>query len=59
MGCIVNGPGEMAGADWGYVGAADGKVHIYKGTVAVLKNVPEKDAADELLRLIEEDHTSL
>jgi (E)-4-hydroxy-3-methylbut-2-enyl-diphosphate synthase len=59
MGCIVNGPGEMAGADWGYVGAADGKVHIYKGTVPVLKNVPEKNAADELLKLIEKDHTSL
>ena len=55
MGCIVNGPGEMAGADWGYVGAAEGKVHIYKGTVPILKNVPEKDAADELLRLIEEE----
>jgi (E)-4-hydroxy-3-methylbut-2-enyl-diphosphate synthase len=59
MGCIVNGPGEMAGADWGYVGAAKGKVHIYKGTVPVLKNVPEVKAADELLRLIEEDQTSL
>jgi (E)-4-hydroxy-3-methylbut-2-enyl-diphosphate synthase len=55
MGCIVNGPGEMAGADWGYVGAADGRVHIYKGTVPVLKNIPEENAADELLRLIEED----
>jgi (E)-4-hydroxy-3-methylbut-2-enyl-diphosphate synthase len=55
MGCIVNGPGEMAGADWGYVGAADGKVHIYKGTVPVLKNVPEENAVDELLRLIQED----
>ena len=59
MGCIVNGPGEMAGADWGYVGAADGKVHIYKGTVAVLKNIPEEKAADELLRLIEEDQANL
>jgi (E)-4-hydroxy-3-methylbut-2-enyl-diphosphate synthase len=60
MGCIVNGPGEMAGADWGYVGAAEGKVHIYKGTIPVLRNVPEKDAADELVRLIEEDYyTSL
>ncbi len=55
MGCIVNGPGEMAGADWGYVGAADGKVHIYKGTVPVLKNIPEKNAADELLKLIQEE----
>jgi (E)-4-hydroxy-3-methylbut-2-enyl-diphosphate synthase len=59
MGCIVNGPGEMAGADWGYVGAGDGKVHIYKGTVPVLKNIPEKRAADELLRLIEQDQASL
>ncbi|MGD0753590.1 MAG: (E)-4-hydroxy-3-methylbut-2-enyl-diphosphate synthase [Bacteroidales bacterium] len=55
MGCIVNGPGEMAGADYGYVGAADGKVHIYKGTVPVLKNIPEKDAVEELVRVIERD----
>ena len=59
MGCIVNGPGEMAGADYGYVGAAKGKVHIYRGTVPVLKNIPEKDAAEELLKLIEKDQTSL
>lgn len=59
MGCIVNGPGEMAGADWGYVGAADGKVHIYKGAVPVLRNIPEDKAAGELLRLIEEDQTNL
>lgn len=59
MGCIVNGPGEMAGADYGYVGAADGKVHIYKGTVAVLKNIPENDAVKELLKVIERDQTSL
>jgi (E)-4-hydroxy-3-methylbut-2-enyl-diphosphate synthase len=59
MGCIVNGPGEMAGADYGYVGAGEGKVHIYKGTVPVKKNVPREDAINELLRLIEEDHTSL
>jgi (E)-4-hydroxy-3-methylbut-2-enyl-diphosphate synthase len=57
MGCIVNGPGEMAGADYGYVGAANGKVHIYRGTVPVLKNIPEKDAAAELLKLIELDHS--
>ena len=55
MGCIVNGPGEMAGADYGYVGAAEGKVHIYKGTVAVMKNVPEKDAVAELLKVIERE----
>jgi (E)-4-hydroxy-3-methylbut-2-enyl-diphosphate synthase len=53
MGCIVNGPGEMAGADYGYVGAAPGKVHIYRGTVPVLKNVPEEDAIKELLKVIE------
>ncbi len=55
MGCIVNGPGEMAGADYGYVGAADGKVHIYRGIKPVLKNIPEKDAVNELLKLIEKD----
>jgi (E)-4-hydroxy-3-methylbut-2-enyl-diphosphate synthase len=55
MGCIVNGPGEMAGADYGYVGAAPGKVHIYRGTVPVLKNVPEEDAVKELLHVIEQD----
>jgi (E)-4-hydroxy-3-methylbut-2-enyl-diphosphate synthase len=59
MGCIVNGPGEMAGADYGYVGAANGKVHIYRGTVPVLKNIPEKDATKELLKLIEKDQASL
>ena len=58
MGCVVNGPGEMAGADWGYVGATEGKVHIYKGTEPVLKNVSENKAIDELLRLIEEDQAS-
>ncbi len=55
MGCVVNGPGEMAGADYGYVGAADGKVHIYRGIEPVLKNVPQEAAAEELLRLIESD----
>lgn len=55
MGCIVNGPGEMAGADYGYVGAAKGKVHIYKGQTPVLKNVPEKDAIKKLLMIIDED----
>ena len=59
MGCIVNGPGEMAGADYGYVGAAEGKVHIYKGTVPVLKNIPEEDAVKELLKVIEKDHANL
>jgi len=59
MGCIVNGPGEMAGADYGYVGAANGKVHIYRGTVPVLKNIPEEDAVIELLKVIEKDQASL
>ncbi len=55
MGCIVNGPGEMAGADYGYVGAGEGKVHIYRGTVPVLKNIAEEEAVEELLKLIERD----
>jgi hypothetical protein len=55
MGCIVNGPGEMAGADYGYVGAGNGKVHIYRGTEPVQKNIPENDAVSELLKLIEAD----
>ena len=55
MGCIVNGPGEMAGADYGYVGAGNGKVHIYRGTEPALKNIPEKDAVSALLKLITDD----
>jgi (E)-4-hydroxy-3-methylbut-2-enyl-diphosphate synthase len=55
MGCVVNGPGEMADADYGYVGAAEGKVHIYRGTEAVLKNVPVDEAIAKLLGLIESD----
>jgi (E)-4-hydroxy-3-methylbut-2-enyl-diphosphate synthase len=54
MGCIVNGPGEMAGSDYGYVGAGEGKVNIYRGKVPVRKNVPQEDAVNELLKLIEE-----
>ena len=56
MGCIVNGPGEMAGADYGYIGAGEGKVHIYRGMVPVKKNVPEENAVEELLKIIEADH---
>jgi (E)-4-hydroxy-3-methylbut-2-enyl-diphosphate synthase len=52
MGCIVNGPGEMADADYGYVGAGSGKVSLYKGRECVLKNIPEDRAVDELLLLI-------
>lgn len=52
MGCIVNGPGEMADADWGYVGEGNGKVSIYKGKTPVLRHVPESEAIDRLLELI-------
>ena len=53
MGCIVNGPGEMADADWGYVGEGNGKVSIYKGKNPVLRHVPESEAIDRLLEMIE------
>ena len=53
MGCIVNGPGEMADADWGYVGEGNGKVSIYKGKTPVLRHVPETEAIDKLLELIQ------
>lgn len=52
MGCIVNGPGEMADADFGYVGAAPGKVHLYKGKEIIMKNVPEDIADEKLVELI-------
>ena len=52
MGCIVNGPGEMADADYGYVGAARGKISLYRGKECVEKNIPEEDAVDKLLELI-------
>ncbi len=55
MGCIVNGPGEMADADWGYVGEGGGKVSLYKKNVPVLRHVPEEEAANRLLELIESD----
>jgi len=52
MGCIVNGPGEMADADYGYVGAARGKVSLYRGKECVEKNIPEEEATAHLLELI-------
>ena len=55
MGCIVNGPGEMADADWGYVGEGNHKVSIYKGKTPILRHVPESEAIDRLLELIEND----
>ncbi|MBO5921418.1 MAG: (E)-4-hydroxy-3-methylbut-2-enyl-diphosphate synthase [Bacteroidaceae bacterium] len=54
MGCIVNGPGEMADADYGYVGAARGKVSLYRKKECVEKNIPEEEAIEKLLNLIEE-----
>jgi (E)-4-hydroxy-3-methylbut-2-enyl-diphosphate synthase len=55
MGCIVNGPGEMADADFGYVGEGKGKVCIYKGKEPVLRSVPQEEAIDKLLQVIEEN----
>ena len=52
MGCIVNGPGEMADADYGYVGAGPGRVSLYKQKECVEKNIPEADAVEKLLQLI-------
>ena len=57
MGCIVNGPGEMADADYGYVGAGRGKVSLYKGKECVRKNIPQEEAVQELLALIEGDRS--
>ena len=53
MGCIVNGPGEMADADYGYVGAGKGKISLYKGKTCVERNIPEDEAVDKLLALID------
>ncbi len=55
MGCIVNGPGEMADADYGYVGAAAGKVSLYKGKNCMEKNIPSEEALPHLIQLIKEN----
>lgn len=55
MGCIVNGPGEMAGAHYGYVGAARGKVSLYKGKECVEKNIPQDEAIPRLIQLIKDN----
>jgi len=55
MGCIVNGPGEMADADYGYVGAARGKVSLYKNKECVEKNIPEEEAIERLIAFIDAD----
>ena len=54
MGCIVNGPGEMADADFGYVGAGRGRISLYKGKECIEKNIPEENAVERLLKFIEE-----
>ena len=55
MGCIVNGPGEMADADYGYVGAARGKVSLYKNKECIEKNIPEEEAVEHLIQFIDKD----
>ena len=55
MGCIVNGPGEMADADYGYVGAGKDRISLYRGKECVLKNIPQEEAVEQLLSLIESD----
>ena len=55
MGCIVNGPGEMADADYGYVGAGRGKISLYRGKECVEKNIPEAEAVDKLIAFIRHD----
>ena len=55
MGCIVNGPGEMADADYGYVGAGRGKISLYRQKECVEKNIPEAEAVEHLIKLINED----
>ena len=52
MGCIVNGPGEMADADYGYVGAAPGRITLYKGREVVERNIPQEEAIEHLVALI-------
>ena len=55
MGCIVNGPGEMADADYGYVGAAPGRITLYKGRTVVERNIPQEEALDRLVELIKKN----
>ncbi len=55
MGCIVNGPGEMADADYGYVGSGKGKITLYRGQEVMKKSVPSEEAVDELIKIIKED----
>ena len=59
MGCIVNGPGEMADADYGYVGAGRDRISLYRGKECILKNIPQEEAVEKLLELIEQDKQQL
>ena len=56
MGCIVNGPGEMADADYGYVGSGIGKINLYRGKDIVRRNIPSEQAVDNLIEIIKEDN---
>ena len=55
MGCIVNGPGEMADADYGYVGAAPGRITLYRGREVIERNIPQQEALEHLIALIRAD----
>ena len=55
MGCIVNGPGEMADADYGYVGSGPGQITLYRGQEVVKRNMPTEVALDEMIDLIKSD----
>ena len=55
MGCIVNGPGEMADADYGYVGAGSHRITLYRGKEVVRRNIPQDQALDELVALLKAD----
>ena len=55
MGCIVNGPGEMADADYGYVGSGKGKISLYKNKNVIKKNIPTETAVEELIQLIKDN----
>ena len=59
MGCIVNGPGEMADADYGYVGAGPHRVSLYRKKECVQRSIPEEEAVDRLLELIRSDRQKL
>ena len=59
MGCIVNGPGEMADADYGYVGAGRDRISLYKGKECILKNIPQEEAVEQLLALINNDKSQI